>query len=413
MALHVLNINHSAFRSMFEKLSRLNFNDWFRLPKMVLRVEKKLFVIEQPIFPAPPADSRPFGPYVIKMKNYVVQLERLGYVLPQDLSVALILNGPTSNFTGFVRNYNMHNMGKTIDKLHKSLNAKEKGKGKGKGKDKSYILKPKNPKPSAKEHPEKDDTCHHYKVVGHWKRNFPAYLVVLIKNKKQVGTANSSDDYSRYDYMYLLKHKREVFETFKVVKNEVGNQLEKTIKPLRSNLGGEYISQEFKDYLKACGIIQQRTPPYILQLNGISKRRNHTLLDMGCEALVKRDMPDKLQQRSVKCIFIGYLKEMMGYYFYFPPKNKIVVARYAEFLEKNLLSQEISRRAKELKEIQDEDTSLSKNTSEIPIEVEVDKNSLGDLNEPANYKDAILDPKSDKWLDVINAEMQSMKDNQV
>ncbi|GKE85518.1 retrotransposon protein, putative, ty1-copia subclass, partial [Tanacetum coccineum] len=66
----------------------------------------------------------------------------------------------------------------------------------------------------------------------------------------------------------------------------------------------------------------------------------------------------------------GYLKETMGYYFYFPPENKIIVARYAEFLEKNLLSQEISGRAKELEEIQDEDTSLSENTSEIPIEVE-------------------------------------------
>ncbi|GKF14085.1 retrotransposon protein, putative, ty1-copia subclass, partial [Tanacetum coccineum] len=75
----------------------------------------------------------------------------------------------------------------------KSLNAKGKGKGKGKGKDKSYIPKPKNPKPSAKEHPTKDDTCHHCKEVGHCKRNCPAYLAELIKKKKQVGTASSSD----------------------------------------------------------------------------------------------------------------------------------------------------------------------------------------------------------------------------
>nr|GEV92204.1 putative retrotransposon protein [Tanacetum cinerariifolium] len=48
----------------------------------------------------------------------------------------------------------------------------------------------------------------------------------------------------------------------------------------------------------------------------------------GYEALVKRDTPDKLQQRFVKCIFIGYPKETMGYYFYFPPEIKIVVARF-------------------------------------------------------------------------------------
>ncbi|GKD86345.1 hypothetical protein Tco_1357499, partial [Tanacetum coccineum] len=128
---------------------------------------------------------------VLKMKGYVEQLEHLGYVLPQDLSVGLIMNGLTSDFVGFVKNYNMHNIGKIIGKLRALFI--EEGKGKGKGKDKQgYIPKPKNPKPSAKEHPAKDDTCHHYKEVGHWKRNFLAYLAELIKKKKQVGTANSS-----------------------------------------------------------------------------------------------------------------------------------------------------------------------------------------------------------------------------
>nr|GEW94438.1 zinc finger, CCHC-type [Tanacetum cinerariifolium] len=58
MAPLVQNINHSAFRSMFEreKLVGLNFNDWFCTLKMVLRVEKKLSIIEQPIPPAPPVD---------------------------------------------------------------------------------------------------------------------------------------------------------------------------------------------------------------------------------------------------------------------------------------------------------------------------------------------------------------------
>ena len=36
----------------------------------------------------------------------------------------------------------------------------------------------------------------------------------------------------------------------------------------------------------------------------------------GCEALVKRDTPDKLEPRTTKCIFVGYPKEAMGYDFY-------------------------------------------------------------------------------------------------
>ncbi|GKE43311.1 retrotransposon protein, putative, ty1-copia subclass [Tanacetum coccineum] len=84
----------------------------------------------------------------------------------------------------------------------------------------------------------------------------------------------------RYGYVYVLKHKHEVFETFKVFQKEVENHLEKTIKSLRSDRGGEYMSQEFLDHLKEHEIIAHRTPPYTPQHNGVSERRNRTLLDM-------------------------------------------------------------------------------------------------------------------------------------
>ncbi|GJT67358.1 uncharacterized mitochondrial protein-like protein, partial [Tanacetum coccineum] len=63
----------------------------------------------------------------------------------------------------------------------------------------------KNPKPSAKEHPAKDDACHYYKEVGHCKRNCPAYLAGLSKKKKQVGTASSL---GRYEISVLALHKK-------------------------------------------------------------------------------------------------------------------------------------------------------------------------------------------------------------
>ena len=46
------------------------------------------------------------------------------------------------------------------------------------------------------------------------------------------------DDYSRYGYVYLLKHKSEGFDAFKIFKTEVENQLNKTIKVLRTDHGG-------------------------------------------------------------------------------------------------------------------------------------------------------------------------------
>nr|GEV45449.1 putative retrotransposon Ty1-copia subclass protein [Tanacetum cinerariifolium] len=45
--------------------------------------------------------------------------------------------------------------------------------------------------------------------------------------------------------------------------------------------------------------------------------------------------------------------------------------------------------------------------------IDVEEHELGDLGEPANYKAVLLDPESKKWLDAMNVEMQSMKDNDV
>ncbi|GJT92712.1 putative retrotransposon protein [Tanacetum coccineum] len=100
-----------------------------------------------------------------------------------------------------------------------------------------------------------------------------------------------TDDYSRYGYVYLLKHQHEVFETFKVFQKEVENQLWKTIKSLRSDRGGEYMSQEFLDHLKDHGIIAHRTPPYTPQHNGASERRNKTLLDMVRSMMSQTTLP--------------------------------------------------------------------------------------------------------------------------
>ncbi|GJS31689.1 NIN-like protein [Tanacetum coccineum] len=492
----------------------------------------------------------------------------------------------------------------------KSLKAKGKNKVNGKGKDKEvYIPKPKNPKPTAMERPAKDDTCHHYKEVGHCKRNCPAYLAELIKKKKQVGTASSSDVFiielfsfptkswvydtscgtlicnTKYGLGGVRKLKqveaigsfdlvlpnglvicldnshyapsiiRGVVSVHRLVENgfvqcftDFGISVSKnnvfyfnaipsngiyeidmhnlvpnvnsiynvSTKRAKHNLDSTYLWHcRLADISKitrklfphrperatgllgiihtdvcgplrhvsrqACGIVQQLTPPYTPQHNKVSERRNRTLFDMvrsminlttlplsfwdyalesairilnmvptkkvdktpyelwygkvpnlsylkvwGSEALVKWDTPEKLQQRSVKCIFIGYPKETMGYYFYFPPENKIVVARYDEFFEKNLITQEVSGRAMDLEEIQDEDTSPSEITSKIPMEaegfeppqeeeilihrfektrrapnrlclnVEAEEHSLGDLNEPTSYKAAMLDSESNK-----------------
>jgi hypothetical protein len=47
-----------------------------------------------------------------------------------------------------------------------------------------------------------------------------------------------------------MRHKSKSFEKFKEFESEVQNQLGKTIKSLRSDRVGEYLSHEFGDHLK-------------------------------------------------------------------------------------------------------------------------------------------------------------------
>ena len=53
-----------------------------------------------------------------------------------------------------------------------------------------------------------------------------------------------------------------------------------------------------------------------------------------CPAHVKRQQADKLEFRSFRAQFIGYLKESLGYYFYILKYHNVIVNRHAIFLEK-------------------------------------------------------------------------------
>ena len=51
------------------------------------------------------------------------------------------------------------------------------------------------------------------------------------------------DDYSRYEYLYLLHEKSQSLDIFKIYKAEVENQLNRKIKAVRFDCGGEYFDR--------------------------------------------------------------------------------------------------------------------------------------------------------------------------
>jgi hypothetical protein len=73
------------------------------------------------------------------------------------------------------------------------------------------------------------------------------------------------DDFSRNTWLYFLKKKYEVFGKFKEFKDLLENQIEKRIKVLRTNNGGEFYENEFKEFCKKCGIVRHKTTPYTPQ----------------------------------------------------------------------------------------------------------------------------------------------------
>ena len=79
--------------------------------------------------------------------------------------------------------------------------------------------------------------------------------------------------------MYLLATKDETFEAFRAFKARVERQSECKIKSLKTDGGGEYLSNEFKDYLAEEGIEHQLTFPDSPQQNGVAERYNRTLLE--------------------------------------------------------------------------------------------------------------------------------------
>nr|KAJ0208754.1 hypothetical protein LSAT_V11C400162950 [Lactuca sativa] len=102
------------------------------------------------------------------------------------------------------------------------------------------------------------------------------------------------DDFSRYLHVYLLRSKDEAFDAFKRYKAEVENQLERHIKILRSDRGGEYFNQEFDTFCEENGIKHERTSPYTPQQNGLAERTNRTLCEMVNCMLNQSGQPNNL-----------------------------------------------------------------------------------------------------------------------
>jgi len=121
------------------------------------------------------------------------------------------------------------------------------------------------------------------------------------------------DDYSRFTWIYFLRSKSEVFSMFKKFLTYVETQFQASVKKFRSDSGGEYMSNEFQEYLQQKGILSQRSCPYTPQQNGMAARKNRHLLDITRSLLLQAYVPSRfwVEALSTAVFLINRLPSMV------------------------------------------------------------------------------------------------------
>jgi hypothetical protein len=109
-----------------------------------------------------------------------------------------------------------------------------------------------------------------------------------------------TNDYSRKTWVYFLQEKSCVFEIFKKFKSLVENESGCLIQCLRTDRGGEFTSTAFNELCSEHGVKRQLTAAYTPQQNGVSERKNRTLLNMVRSMIAARGVPKRFWPEAVK-----------------------------------------------------------------------------------------------------------------
>ncbi|KAK9194952.1 hypothetical protein WN943_003067 [Citrus x changshan-huyou] len=226
------------------------------------------------------------------------------------------------------------------------------------------------------------------------------YVPEIRKNLVSGSLLNKHDDCTKYCYVYLLKSKDEALEKFILYKNEVENQLNRKIKELRSDRGGEY-AVLFMSLCEQSGIIHQVTAPYSPQSNGIAERKNQTLKEMMNAMLISSGFPQNMWGEAV--LSTNYLLNKI------PRKQEdktsVESRELRQFHETTIENDEASEEEKQEIEV--------RRSKRARIEKSFGPDFLTYLleSEPQSFKEVVTSAEGTLWKEAINSEVESILQN--
>uniref|UniRef100_A0A2N9GRJ3 Integrase catalytic domain-containing protein n=1 Tax=Fagus sylvatica TaxID=28930 RepID=A0A2N9GRJ3_FAGSY len=204
------------------------------------------------------------------------------------------------------------------------------------------------------------------------------------------------DDYSRFTWIYLLKHRSDLVSIFQTFHKMIQTQFSRTIKVFRSDNAQEYHDKSFLSILDSNGTLPHYSCPYTSQQNGRAERKLRHILDVVRTLLISASIPErfwgeaaltavytinripsptthkkspfellydkipdysslrvfgcvcfvslpshernKLEPRSRLCCFLGYGISQKGFRCYDPISRRLRISRHVEFWEHQTFS---------------------------------------------------------------------------
>lgn len=201
------------------------------------------------------------------------------------------------------------------------------------------------------------------------------------------------DECTRYCWIFPLHYKSQVCSLFIAIHSFVSTQFSTFIKVLQSDGGGEYISHVLQSFLVKHGIIHLKSCPHTPQQNGLAKRKHRHIVETAltllhqahlppkfwfyacaivvylinrmlcqtlsmsspfellyhktlsldslrvfgcaCYPLLKPYNSNKLQVKTIQCIFLGYALGYKGFIYFNPVNSKFIISRHVVFNENN------------------------------------------------------------------------------